>query len=143
MKEQKNKITGNDLRKELFRGNYGYIALGILSAFLLAGINLFLQWMIQQLMDVLSGTPGKFSLNELLGMALGMLLVLFVMELIDYVSKPRLLSRSIKQYTDFAFSKLSEKNISAFTGEIAQIISLLYQMTPMLFRRIMLRTYLP
>lgn len=117
MKEQKNKITGNDLRKELFRGNYGYIALGILSAFLLAGINLFLQWMIQQLMDVLSGTPGKFSLNELLGMALGMLLVLFVMELIDYVSKPRLLARSIKQYTDFAFSKLSEKNISAFTGE--------------------------
>ncbi len=117
MKEQKNKITGNDLRKELFRGNYGYIALGILSAILLAGLNLFLQWMVQQLMDVLAGTPGNFSLNELLGMALGMLLVLFVMELIDYVSKPRLLSRSIKQYTDFAFSKLSEKNISAFTGE--------------------------
>ena len=117
MKEQRNKITGNDLRKELFRGNYGYIALGIISAVLLAGINLFLQWMVQQLMDVLSGTPGSFSLNVLLGMALGMLLVLFVIELINYVSKPRLLSRSIKQYTDFAFSKLSEKSISAFTGE--------------------------
>lgn len=117
MKEQKNRITGNDLRKELFRGNYGYIALGILSAIMLAGINLFLQWMIQQLMDVLSGMTGNFSLNDLLGMALGTLLALFVMELINYVSKPRLLSRSIKQYTDFAFSKLSEKNISAFTGE--------------------------
>ena len=81
MKEQRNKITGNDLRKELFRGNCGYIALGIISAVLLAGINLYLQWMVQQLMDVLSGTPGSFSLNVLLGMALGMLLVLFVIEL--------------------------------------------------------------
>lgn len=117
MKKQKNRLTGNDLRRELFRGNGIYVVLGVASAVLLAAINLFLQWMLRQLMDVLSGTPGRFLLNELLLMAIGMLLVLFVLELIDYIAKPRLQARSIKQYTDFAFAKLSEKNISAFAGE--------------------------
>lgn len=117
MKERKSRVTGKDLRKELFRGNEAFVVLGVLSAIILAGVNLFLQWMLQQLMDVLAGKPGNFMLKELLYMALGMLLVLFIMEFIDYISKPQLKSRSIKQYTDYAFAKLSEKNISAFAGE--------------------------
>lgn len=117
MKEKKNRVTGKDLRKELFRGNGVYVVLGVMGAILLAAINIFLQWMLQQLMDVLAGTPGRFQLKELLLIAIGMLFVLFTLEALDYIAKPRLQARSIKQYTDFAFAKLSEKNISAFAGE--------------------------
>lgn len=117
MKEEKKKITANDLRRELFRGNYGFVALGILSAILITGCNLFLQWMIKQLIDLLSGIPDSFSLQELLGMLLELFVVIIFIRIINYIAKPRLLSRSMKQYTDFAFRRLSEKNISAFTGE--------------------------
>lgn len=117
MKEEKNKITANDLRRELFRGNYGFIILGILSAFLITGCELFLQWMIKQLIDLLSGIPGSFALQELFAMLLGLFAGIILVRMINYIARPRLLSRSMKQYTDFAFRRLSAKNISAFTGE--------------------------
>lgn len=117
MKTKEQKITGKDLRKEIFRNNKFYLSLAVFCTILNAGINLFLQWLVQQLMDVLAGNVSMTALNRLLTDAFLMLGVLIISGLLKYVSKPAFISKGMRQYKDYVFEKIAEKNIAAFSKE--------------------------
>ena len=103
--------------RQFFHGNYVNLSLSILSSLITVIVNLVLSWLIQQLVDLSTGTAASFGLSQLIIMSLGLLGMLIVDYLIAIYASPRFHSRAMSQYKNYVFSRLSNKSISAFSRE--------------------------
>ena len=109
------------LRKQFTRQFYTHnrwnLFAAIVATVLSAFANLLISWLIQQIIDAISGTPGPFSLLELtlicVAITVGIVLVLGV----EYFSRPRFIQKAMQQYKDFAFAQIAKKSIHSFSGE--------------------------
>lgn len=80
-------------------------------------LNFVLTWMIQQILDTVSGNPDSLSLAALAGITVVLLLLIVLFLQISYWTKPAYLRRAMVQYKDFVFEKLTRKNLAAFRRE--------------------------
>jgi len=70
-----------------------------------------------KLIDVTTGTDHQFDLLQVTGLC-GVCILIFAFGMwLAYLSKPRFIAKAIGQYKEFVFQKLSQKGISAFSGE--------------------------
>lgn len=110
-----------DLRRQytaqFYHRNRIAFGLAVLSGLLVAGINLALAWMIQQMIDTAAGRPGALSLKTLVWLTLCVLLLILAFKGLSYLSQPRFIQRAMEQYKTFAFSQLMRKNIASFQQE--------------------------
>lgn len=113
-----NKIS-RPYRAQFYHKNRLPFAVAAAAMMLMATLNLALSWMIQQLVDTISGAPGARPLPELALMNVGLLLSIVVIKLFDYYSRPRFMRRAMAQYKGYAFQKLTEKSIASFHQEAA------------------------
>lgn len=105
------------LTRQFYRGNQGALALAVASTLLLAGCNLAVSWLMQQLIDVSTGAGGTFDLPQLALIGLACVLGVAAAGGLAYLSRPRFLSRAMEQYKTYIFGEISKKSIAAFSGE--------------------------
>ncbi len=68
-------------------------------------------------MDVSSGNSSRFTIFELTWLTVAALSGIVIGSFLLYISKPRFIAKAMGQYKDFAFSELTKKGITAFSGE--------------------------
>lgn len=103
--------------RQFYRGNGIYLFLGLMQTIALVAAQLFLSWLMQQLIDTATGTSSEFSLLQIGGFAILGLGLWILTAALEYVSKPKFISKAMRQYKNHVFEELSKKSISAFSGE--------------------------
>lgn len=112
-------MTGKMLRKQFYKGNKIAFGVAVFSALFVGMINLMASWLIQQFVDTISGVEGALALDVLSVLTAGLVLLVIVFGMLEYVSKPRFMKKAIQQYKEFAFETLLKKNINTFNKEAA------------------------
>lgn len=111
----------NKLRKQytrqFYKGNCLYIIIGIIQSVILAISQLYLAWLMQELVDTATGASTTYTLGQVLLFGLVCIGLFVLTSALDYVSKPKFKAKAMQQYKNKVFEDLSRKNISAFTGE--------------------------
>lgn len=103
--------------KQFFRGNKLLFGVAVTSSLLLGGLNLMASWLMQQVIDTISGVPGARNLKLLAILTIGLILLLVFLGAVEYFSKPRFMKRAMQQYKNYAFEKLTQKGIHSFQDE--------------------------
>lgn len=102
---------------QFYRGNRLRFALAALSTLLMALLNLALAWLLQQMLDSVSGVPGAMGLTELALLSAAAVALVPAVKALELCSKPQFLRRAMEQYRCFAFQRLTQKSIAAFGTE--------------------------
>lgn len=102
--------------KELFRKNRFTFFMTFIAAVLCAAAELAISWLIKEVPDLISGDC-PYSLGTLLLVALGAFALLFLGMGMDRTFLSRFRARAMQQYRAYAFDRLLEKGIQAFSGE--------------------------
>ncbi len=103
--------------KQFYRGNRFCFFMMWIKIFLEVVSALLVAWLLQQFLDLIGGYETGFTLSELVGISLLLVAVLLLAYLIEYIVKPKWITRGISQYKEFLFEELTKKKISAFSGE--------------------------
>lgn len=103
--------------RQFYRGNVGCFLLVLCQTLMGTVTSLLVAWLIQQLVDLISGSTGGFSLLQLGVLTAVLIGIVTAASLIAYYAMPRFVTRGISQYKEYVFVELTKKNISAFSGE--------------------------
>lgn len=103
--------------KQFYRGNGVYFVLAMVQTALMVASQLLISWLLQQVIDLITGTDIGFTLGEVTALAIGTLFLMLFSYGFAYLSKPKFISKAIGQYQTYVFERLSRKGISAFYGE--------------------------
>lgn len=103
--------------RQFYRGNRGCFLLVLCQTVLNTVTSLLVSWLMQQLIDLIGGSTGGFSLLQLTGMTAVLIGVVTAEGLMSYYAMPRFVTSGISQYREYVFGELTKKNISAFSGE--------------------------
>lgn len=117
MKMKRRSPLQRELISQFYRKNRISLAVAIANSLVTGLLNLILSWIMQQLIDTISGVPGAQPLGTLAWACAGLGALCVLCYLLSYVSEPRFIRRAMLQYKDFAFQKLTEKSISSFQAE--------------------------
>lgn len=112
-------MISKDLRRQFYKGNKLAFGVAVFTALTMAVLSLSTSWLIQQLMDTISGVEGALGLKTLALLTVGLICLAVVMGMVEYASKPRFMKKAVQQYKEFAFESLLKKNINTFNGEAA------------------------
>lgn len=115
MKPQKSKIK--PYTRQFYRGNGGYFVLAVFETMLTTTVNLLISWLLQQVLDLVSGEAVSLTLGQLTLLSLATVGVIAVGSACNYFSTPRFVAKAMEQYKTYVFERLSQKGISAFSGE--------------------------
>ena len=102
---------------QFYKKNHTTFLIALFSTLLTAALNLWIAWVMQQMIDSVSGVPGSLRLSVLAWCVAGVVVAIIVLKGISYYSKPRFMEIAMRQYKDFAFCKLTKKSISTFSVE--------------------------
>lgn len=102
--------------KELFRKNKFNLAMTVLAAFCAAASNLVISWTMKGISDLISGDTSIRFGTLLLIAGIGALLLVLAWVL-DRTFLSGFRARAMRQYRKYAFDRLLEKGIQAFSGE--------------------------
>ena len=102
---------------QFYKKNHTTFLIALFSTLLTAALNLWIAWVMQQMIDSVSGVPGSLKLSVLAWCVASVIFAIIVLKGISYCSKPRFMKIAMRQYKDFAFHKLTKKSISTFNVE--------------------------
>lgn len=105
------------LLSRFYQGNRLCFCVALACAVLMAAINLALSFLMQQLVDAISGEADVLPLPALAWMTAGLAATVIAVEGINCVAKPAFLRRAMRQYKEEAFAQLLQKNLSTFREE--------------------------
>ena len=107
--------------RQFYRGNGIYFALALVQTFVLTAASLLVSWLVQQIIDMISGVDIGFTFGEIVLLVIGGILLYAAAYLFAYLSKPGFISKAMEQYKTYVYEELSKKNIAAFSGENASV----------------------
>lgn len=103
--------------KQFYRGNKLLFAIALLQTVILVAGNLMVAWLLQVILDVGTGAEARYTLGQLVGLS-GLCIGVWTVGMgLYYLSRPRFKAKAIGQYKEYIFEKISQKGISAFSGE--------------------------
>ena len=103
--------------KQFYYKNKSRFCLAMVATLLHVAVNLVISLLMQQLIDVISGSETMASLLQLAILAGVLVGAAVLFSLMSYLSEPRFYAHAMRQYKDYVFGELTKKGISAFTGE--------------------------
>ena len=113
--------TTKQLRKQFTRqfyiGNGIYLFLAMLQTITVVIANLFIAWLMQQLVDTATGAASNFTLKQIGIISIPGIGLWILAAVLDYYSMPKFYAKAMSQYKNYVFTELSKKSISAFSGE--------------------------
>ena len=101
---------------ELFRNNKFNLAMTVMAACLAAVSELVISWLIKQISDLISGDC-QLGFSTLLMIFAGGIVLMLMAWLFDWIFLSEFRSKAMRQYREYAFDRLMEKGIQAFSGE--------------------------
>ncbi len=110
-------IRRKQYTSQFYRGNHLAFFISVLSSLLIGALNLLIAWVLQQMIDSVSGISGSLKLSTLALLTVGIVILIVVFKMISYVSMPRFMKKAMQQYKDFTFRKLTQKSIASFSTE--------------------------
>ena len=102
---------------QFYRGNHIAFLAASLSCMLTGALNLSIAWVMQQMIDAVSGVPGALELSVLALLTAGIVLLIVIFKGMNYISMPGFLKKAMQQYKDYAFRQLTRKSIASFSKE--------------------------
>lgn len=115
--KNEHQILRRQYTSQFYRGNHGAFFLAMLSSLLISALNLAIAWVMQQMVDTISGIPGALKLSTLALLTAGIIVLIVVFKAMSYLSKPKFMQRAMQQYKDYAFRKLTQKSLASFSTE--------------------------
>lgn len=106
-----------ELLAQFYVKNHITFAIAIISALLSGTMNLLISWIMQQLIDTISGEAGALPLRLITLCCAGLGVLIVICYMINYCVVPRFMRRALVQYKNFTFRKLLQKNVAAFRAE--------------------------
>ena len=106
-----------ELIKEFYKNNKIPFAIALATYTLSAAIMLGVSWILQVVMDFVSGIDTGFDFWQLVVLNVGLLIATLIGYFFAYNSEPAFLSKALLQYRQRIFDNLMKKRISAFSGE--------------------------
>ena len=106
-----------ELIKQFYKNNKIPFAIALTTYTVSAAIMLAVSWILQVVMDFVSGVDTGFDFWELVVLNVGLLLATLVGYFFNYNAEPAFLSKALFQYRQRIFEDLMKKRISAFSGE--------------------------
>ena len=116
MTKAERKALRRPFLKELFRKNKFNLTMTVIAAFLAAAAELVISWLIKEVADLISG-DSKYGFGPLLIIAAGGFALFILAWVIDRFFLAEFRAKAMKQYREYAFDRLMEKGIQAFSGE--------------------------
>ena len=116
MTKQEIKALRRPFVRELFRKNKFNLAMTVLAAFLNAVTSLIISWSLKQVSDLISG-EATYSIRTLLAVVGAAFVMSLLGWILDHTFLAEFRAKAIRQYRAYAFDKLMEKGIQAFSGE--------------------------
>ena len=102
--------------RTFYRHNHLNFALALILTILSTGAMLFFSWMLGEVTNIMAA--GDLTrLWQTLRVSLAALAATLAVDLLMYYYKTKFVHKALRQYKDHAFSRLSEKSISAFSRE--------------------------
>lgn len=103
--------------RQFYKGNKLAFAASLLQTLILVAGNLMIAWLLQVILDVGTGDETGYTLWQLVGLC-GLCIGIWIVGLdLCYLACPRFKAKAMGQYKEYIFEKISQKGISAFTGE--------------------------
>ena len=113
--------TTKQLRKQFtrqfYKGNGIYLFLAMLQTITVVIANLFIAWLMQQLVDTATSAASNFTLTQIGIISIPGIGLWILAAVLDYYSMPKFYAKAMSQYKNYVFTELSKKSISAFSGE--------------------------
>ena len=103
--------------KQFYKGNKCAFIVSVFTALLSGLLALMVSFLMQQLIDTISGVPGALPLKILVLITGGLMLGVVLLEMMDYLSRPRFMKKAMEQYKEYVFDRLIRKNIHSFHSE--------------------------
>ena len=103
--------------RQFFRGNTVAFAVSVLSTAICVGANLMIAWLMQIMIDMATGAETTYTLVQIVVLCGACMAIFAFAFFLSYHSKPRFIAKAIGQYKEFAFQRISQKGISAFSKE--------------------------
>ena len=102
--------------RELFRKNRFNFTMTVIAALLAAAAELIVSWLIKEIADLISGSS-PYRFGTLLLIAAGGFALMFLAWFLDRIFLSEFRAKAVRQYRAYAFDRLMEKGIQAFSGE--------------------------
>ena len=106
------------LVRQFYRGNIPCFCLAAAASLAGGSLNLIVSWLMQQLIDAISGGPDALPLTVLTLLSAAFVMLAALLFLLKYISEPRFIAKAMRQYKELAFRKLTAKSISSFRDEV-------------------------
>ena len=103
--------------RQFFRGNTVIFVISVLSTAICVGANLMIAWLMQIMIDMATGADTTYTLTEVALLCLACMAIFAFAFFLSYYSKPRFLAKAMAQYKEYAYRKIAQKGISAFSKE--------------------------
>ena len=116
MDKNKQRALRRPFLRALFRNNRFNLTMTVLAAFLAAASELVMSWLLKEIADLISGEC-PYGLAVLLAVVGGGVALMLLAWFLDRVFLSEFRARAMKQYREYAFGRLMEKGIQAFSGE--------------------------
>lgn len=100
-----------------YEKNRAVFVIALLATLATAALNLWMSWILQQLIDAVSGVPGALALPVLACHVAAVVAAILVLGAVIYCTRPRFMKTAMMQYKHFSFRALTKKSISAFRKE--------------------------
>lgn len=100
-----------------YEKNRAVFVIALLATLATAALNLWMSWILQQLIDAVSGVPGALALPVLACHVAAVVAAILVLGAVIYCIRPRFMKTAMMQYKHFSFRALTKKSISAFRKE--------------------------
>lgn len=100
-----------------YANNKASFAIAVITTLLTAAVNLWMAWIMQQIIDSVSGAENSLDLGTLAWCVLAVVAVILLLSALRYFSKPHFMEKAMRQYKNHAFYRLTQKSISAFNSE--------------------------
>ena len=112
---KKNSVS-KELVSRFFRKNHCTFFSALFVTIATSTIGLAVSWLLKEVIDLMAG-ESRFSMTQIMCIALGIVVFDLIMMMISYYSEPSFIKRAMKQYKARAFSYLSNKTIASFQKE--------------------------
>ena len=90
---------------QFYKKNHIAFAAALLSSLLTSALNLYIAWVLQQMIDAVSGVPGSFALSALLWFVLSVIAAIILLKTASYFSKPCFMEKAMKQYKNYEIGR--------------------------------------
>lgn len=114
---RRRKFYANPYITAFYQGNRLAFCVALASTVLISAVNLVMSWLLQQIVDAISGWESVYTPVQLVWMTLAVVGLIVAFKALAYVSKPRFIQKAMAQYKNLVFSKLTQKSIASFQKE--------------------------